>query len=257
MVGNQPYTSFFVKVHVPDSNLFGHLGKAPRTHGILQGLYPTGIGCCAFTHIDLSDSYHPDVSLGIHTQLTVLTRHFSGAAQEIILPQYHVLITVEAEHLTVEGTEIYLIAFFGITGQTEVVVKLLRTIAEVILFHLLRHGIQMPEALIIGLHPDVLLAVNEETLRSTFDTHFVQPRLRMAVKTFRQRVKDGVVHTLLQPQLAVVGLIYLIDIVASQRRGILRIREECLDTIAVVAVQSIRSTNPHEAMGISIDTQHL
>ena len=257
MVGHQPNTSFFVKVHVPDGNLFGHLGKAPRTHGILQGLNPTGIGCGAFTYIDFSDGYHPYVSLRINTQLTVLARNFSRTAKKIILPQYHVLVTVEAEHLTVIRAEIYLIAFFCKTGQTEVVVELLCAITEVKHLHLLRHRVQMPEPRIIRLYPDILLAVYEETFRSTLHTHFVQPYLRMTVKPFCLGVKDGVVHSLLQPQPTVECLIYLIDIVASQRRSIFRIRKERLDSIAIVAVQSIRSTYPYETMGISVNTQHL
>ena len=115
----------------------------------------------------------------------------------------------------------------------------------------------MPEARVEGLHPNILFAVNEETLRSALNAHLVQPDLRMTVETLRHRVEDGVVHTLLQPQLPVVGFVHLIDVVASHRCGIFGIRVVGLDAVAVVAVQAIRRTYPHESVGVAPDTQHL
>ena len=52
---------------------------------------------------------------------------------------------------------------------------------------------------------------------------------------------------MLQPELAVVALVDLVDVVVAHGRGVQAVGIEGFNTVAVVAVQSVRRTNPNEA----------
>ena len=56
--------------------------------------------------------------------------------------------------------------------------------------------IQVPEPMVIGLHPEVLVLVNIQTLDGTLDTPFVQPLLSMTIARFCHWIKDGVLYTM-------------------------------------------------------------
>ena len=56
--------------------------------------------------------------------------------------------------------------------------------------------VQVPEPMVIGLHPEVLVLVNIQTLDGTLDTPFVQPLLSMTIARFCHWIKDGVLYTM-------------------------------------------------------------
>ena len=113
-------------------------------------------------------------------------------------------------------------------------------------------------AFVIELDPVVLLVVDINVLHPSVETEEAfQLTTGISLHFLRHWVVDTVVHALLQPQLTVIGLHNLFGIVVPHRRGVALVRIEHLDTVTVIAVQSIGRSDPNETFGVTIHTVHL
>ena len=101
------------------------------------------------------------------------------------------------------------------------------------------------------------MGINEEFLYSTLHTMFTQPQLWVTVKFLGDRVVDSIVHVLTNPQLTVKSLKHFVDIVTAKCGSVLGNGIERLETVAVIAVQTIGRTKPHKTFGIAENTDNL
>ena len=121
----------------------------------------------------------------------------------------------------------------------------------------LRHGVEVVEAVLITLHPVVHLRVEVYVLHAAEHALFVQPVRRVAVHLLRHRVIHRVVHPLLQPQPPAVAFLYLVDAVVAQRGRVLVVTEIGTDAVTVVAVQAVARAEPYIALCVAEDTEYL
>ena len=105
--------------------------------------------------------------------------------------------------------------------------------------------VDMPKASFVGLHPEILVTVNKKLIKASSHSHLLQQTFRMAIATFRHRVKNGIVHALTHPQLTVSILIDGVYIVVAQRHRVLDVRIIGAEAVAVVTVQTVRSPYPY------------
>ena len=73
--------------------------------------------------------------------------------------------------------------------------------------------IQVEEAIVVGLYPELFLAIDKQVFKSTRHTVFFQPSLRMTVTMFGHGVEYAIAHALTKPQLAIGIFKNLTDIV--------------------------------------------
>ena len=106
------------------------------------------------------------------------------------------------------------------------------------------------EALIVTLHPDAFLGIDEETVDTTLDAPLAEKGGRITGHFLGDRVKVTEVHALFQPEFSFGILPDLIDIVVTQRRRVIGIGIEGTETITVIAVQTIGSAYPDITLGV-------
>ena len=249
MVGSQPAASLLVATHIPDRQLVGNVLIAPCAQSLLHRYEPL-VGF-QVKGIDITRRDDPQMATGVKTGLTFLIADNLVFVQIVVLPHNTVCLLVEAEDVAVVRRQIKEFVVLGKARHTDVVIELLVTIAERIMLQLRVLEIDMPEALVQGLHPVVLLVIDIDTLYTAFDASLGQDALRMAVTLLGTGIEDGIVHALAQPQAAVAGLIDLVDIVVAQRHGVLHLRIIGLKAIAVITVQTVWRADPHEALGVA------
>ena len=78
----------------------------------------------------------------------------------------------------------------------------------------------------------------------------------MPVTLLRAGVEDGIVHPLMQPQLAVSILVNLVHVVVAKRHGVLHVLIEGAKTVAIITVQTVWRTNPHKAFCIAMQAKN-
>ena len=104
------------------------------------------------------------------------------------------------------------------------------------------------DAVVVELGPVVLLFINIQSVdASTRHAQLGQFLLYVTVELLSDGVEDRETHAVLQPELAIVALVDLVDVVVVHGRGVQAVGIEGFNTVAVVAVQSVRRTNPNEA----------
>ena len=199
----------------------------------------------------------PEVALGVDGQPVVLVRGTAKVPHPLVHPQDLALLTVEAHQLTIVGGDDHVVLILRTGGEAEGGIQLPLAIAFLEVVQLLRAGVIVVETVGTDLHPEVLLAVDIDALHRPIDAHLGKHPVRMAVERLIARIVDAVVHALLQPQLAIAGLLYLLGIVVAHRGGVAVARVVGLDTESVIAVQAVGGAYPQEAAGVSVDAVDL
>ena len=194
MVRGNPQSFVFIHLDIPDTLDFLRILNTQGMKEVWHGMIPF-----PFAIYQDEDRLHRngiEVTIAVCTQFTVLAVHKTMFPQVVTLPADPVFLPVETKDLTIERGYQYILTELGKTGYSKIVVKLLRTIPKAIMLELPGARTVVPEALVVRLHPEILLGVNIQTLHTTLDTVLPQPHLRMAVEFLRHRVVDGIVHTL-------------------------------------------------------------
>ena len=110
------------------------------------------------------------------------------------------------------------------------------------------------KSLVVGLHPHILFGIDIETVDTTDDTIFRQLLGWVPHRTLGLRIEERIVHALPQPESSGSVLEDLVYVVATQCRRIVRVRIVGAESVAVIAVQTVRRADPHEPLRILIDT---
>ena len=175
----------------------------------------------------------------------------------VVAPGHPALLTVHSHQLTVAGYQDQQVLILRKRRSPELLGELTFTVAILGQGLLLRLRIIVVKALVIGLHIQVLLRVDIDTVNTAFDTDLAQDRRWVTHRLLRLGIEHAEVHTLSQPQPAVHILPDVIHIVVTERGRVGRIRIVGTETVAVVTVQTIRRGDPHEAFGILEDIVDL
>ena len=105
--------------------------------------------------------------------------------------------------------------------------------------------------------PEILVAVNKYHVGLSFYAHAGIDLLHVAFKTLRLGMVDTEACRCLYPQVSVKHLLDADDVTVGQRRTILRVALEILEGVAVKAVQTGRSSEPHIATLVFQDAVDL
>ena len=123
------------------------------------------------------------------------------------------------------------------------------------MFQILRDWVEIVKAILIALHPIVLLRVEVDVLHTAKHALLIQPACRITVHFLRHRVIHRIVHALLQPEPSAIAFLDFINTVVTQRCRIFIVAEESADAITVVAIQTITRAKPHITVGVAKDTK--
>ena len=171
----------------------------------------------------------------------------------VVAPGHPALLAVNSHQLTVAGNHNQQVLILRKRRDPELLRELTLTISILGQGFLLRLRIIVVKTLVIGLHIQVLLRVDIDTVDTTFDTNLAQDGRWVTHHLLRLGVKHAEVHTLSQPQPSFHILPNVIHIVVTERCRVARIRIIGTEAVAVVTVQTIRRCDPHEAFRILKD----
>ena len=76
------------------------------------------------------------------------------------------------------------------------------------------------EPIVVGLDPEILLRVNMQTLSTTPDTMFAQPTRWRTIDRLRHRIIEREVHAVVNPQIAKIVFLYLVNTVTPKSRRV-------------------------------------
>ena len=167
------------------------------------------------------------------------------------------MFAVDAHQLTECRDEHHTLVRLGIGRYTEVFRELIRSVAEGEMPEVLRHRIEIVEAVLVALHPVVLLRVEVDALHAAMHTLLVQPTCRRTVHLLRHWVVHRIAHPLLQPEPSTMTFLDLVNAVVAQRGRVLVVTEIGTDAVTVVAVQTEVRTKPHVTLGVTEDAEHF
>ena len=242
VIADQPEPVVVVDDEVPDHE------RSWQTFDTMGGtiLIDVGIPAVLLLDIDISKSQHltPVVLVLIDIETVLLVLRTAMFAHPLVGPFHLTRIAIETDQLTGIRCHDQFIALLGQCGDARRHI-LLFTVAYLDRGVFLRLGVIAIDGLFIVLDPDILFRVDVEPFNTTRDTQFGHLACGIAFKRLLDRIEDTVVHTLSHPEFAVRTLIDLVGVVITHGCRVTFIGIEHLHPVTVIAVQSVRCTNPH------------
>ena len=113
----------------------------------------------------------PDVFATIHIDIISLVGLATIVLDETVFPHHLTLVTIEGHDHTVAGDDEHLVATIAKRRQPELLGNLIITITVFDQGQLLCLRIITIHTLIVSLHPETFLRIDEETVDTTLDTH--------------------------------------------------------------------------------------
>ena len=255
MVGSYPYPPSGVNLDIPYLQIVRRVGNSLGLEIFDSRVVPAILVPYIDKRAALCDG--PDIPPVIYKQLILLVVQASMFAHPLVLP-LHASLLAHTDDLTVVGRGNDVVSVVSHPRDAIGRVKLEQAIAHLDLRNLLGMRIITVDALLVELHPKVLLVVNIHILHSCIETEKAfKLTAGISLHFLCYRVIDAIVHALFQPQLTVIGLHNLVGIVVAHRRGVALVRIEHFNAVTIIAVQTIGRSYPYETLGVPKDAVHL
>ena len=213
MISSQPEPAALIHHQVPHQQVVRQGRHAFQTKKLIDGVIPLLL--LLVVHITLTIGKDKEVAVVVDNRPVLRILITPAALHVVVFPNHAPLAAIDTHQFTITRSYYQQTVIFSKRGEPEVFGELVFIIAVLDQRLLLRLGIIAIEAVVVVLHPEILLRVDIDTVNTARDADFGEFGRRIAYSALRLRVENAEVHTLAQPQPAIDILPDHIDIVVA------------------------------------------
>ena len=214
VVGGEPKPVAVVHEHIPGEQVLGQTYNTQRGKETIDGIIPLLL-LLTIDVVGLGRLY-PIVAAVIDIESVGIVLTAAMLTDITILPHHLAALAVDSRQFTIAGGDNQQILILAEGVEPELLGEQIFVVAVLDQRLLLGLGVVAIEAVVVGLHPQILLGVDIDTVDTALDADFREYRRRIAGDSLGIGVEDAEVHALTEPQITIDVFPHVIDVVVTQ-----------------------------------------